>query len=206
MKIIPLRAALVTALVAALTALGAPTAVADDDATIYTPLGSQAELVTGGAVQGWTISDLKPAADAIPHPVAGTLWEATAGVVAIQGTVTPVVADLYARTRSGWTYRVLLGAATAEGINPATLTQGQTTTGKIYFDITGEGPDSVVYHADGRDVAVWVQPPPGAPTASTPPTSATPGLSNGNGVPIDERYQADEELENIEGGDTDEPS
>lgn len=28
--------------------------------------------------QQWTISDLKPSTDAIPYPVGGTLWEATA--------------------------------------------------------------------------------------------------------------------------------
>jgi len=48
---------------------------------------------------------------------------------------------------NGETYRVLFGAATPQGVNPATIAQGQQTTGKLYFDVTGAEPDSVVYNA-----------------------------------------------------------
>ena len=65
-----------------------------------------------------------------------------------------------ARARSGQTYRVLFGVATPQGVNPSTLGQGESTTGTIYFDVTGDAPDSVVYNAGGPDLAVWVQPPP----------------------------------------------
>lgn len=147
-----------TAAVVCLGLVGAPVAVADD-AVVHT-LGQSAELVNGDVVQAWTIKDLKPSSDVIPYQVVGTLWEATATDSAVRGTVQPIVSNLNARARSGQTYRVLFGVATPQGVNPAALVQGQQTTGKVYFDVTGDVPDSVVYNAGGSDLAVWVQPPP----------------------------------------------
>lgn len=166
--------------------IGAPPATAD--ATTQT-LGSQGKLVdaAGNVVQSWTVNDLKPSSDVIPHPVYGALWEATATDEAVQGGATPIVSNLNARARSGETYRVLFGAATPQGVNPATLAQGEKTSGKVYFDVTGDKPDSVVYNAGGQDLLVWVQAPPSslggtkwtpAPSrggsASTAPTSTSP--------------------------------
>lgn len=68
--------------------------------------------------------------------------EATATDQAIQGSATPILSNLNAKARSGQTYRVLFGVATPQGVNPATLAQGQKTTGKVYFDVVGDGPDS----------------------------------------------------------------
>lgn len=160
--------------------IGTPIATADDLTT--TTIGNEARLTNGNVVQGWTITDLKASTDQIPYPVAGTLWEATATDQAIEGSVTPIVSNLNARAKSGETYRVLFGVATPQGVNPATLAQGQQTTGKVYFDVVGDTPDSVVYNAGGHDLAVWVQPPPQLPTqrgggsysSSSPATSATP--------------------------------
>ena len=154
--------------------IGAPIVSADATAPTTpqitsTSLGSQAKLVDGAVVQGWTISDLKPSSDAIPHPVHGTLWEATATDEALAGSATPIVSNLNARAQDGQTYRVLFGVATPQGVNPSTLTQGQETTGKVYFDVTGSTPDSVVYNAGGQDLAVWVKPAPS--TSSTGPSS-----------------------------------
>ncbi|MDT7719817.1 MAG: hypothetical protein QOE94_828 [Mycobacterium sp.] len=162
------RSVAVAAALSAASALGPPIAGADEAAAVHT-LGGQAELVNGNVVQGWTIRDLKPSADAIPHSAAGTVWEATASDTAIQGTVIPVVSNLNARARDGETYPVLFGVATPQGVNPATLGQGQTTSGKVYFDVTGAAPDSVTYSAGGNDLIVWVQPPPA--TAATGPGS-----------------------------------
>ncbi|WP_081845467.1 MPT63 family protein [Mycolicibacterium aromaticivorans] len=164
-----------------------PVAFADEPVIHY--LGSPAQLVNGDVVQAWTVSSLKPSTDSIPYPVVGTLWEAAATDVAVNGTVQPVVSNLNARARSGQTYRVLFGVATPQGVNPAPLSQGQQTTGKVYFDITGDVPDSVVYNAGGADLAVWVQPPPsipksgssrlgapsGTPTTGGPAPAAAPG-------------------------------
>jgi hypothetical protein len=166
--------------------LGAPLAAADDLTTATTAttttVGNEAKLTDGNVIQGWTISNLKASTDVIPYPVAGTLWEATATDQAIAGSSTPIVSNLNARASDGRTYRVLFGVATPQGVNPATLGQGQKTSGKVYFDVVGESPDSVVYSTSGQDRLVWVQPPPQLPTSngggsytSSPATSATPG-------------------------------
>lgn len=143
-------------------------------------LGSQGKLVdaAGNVVQGWTISGLKVSSDVIPHPVYGTLWEATATDEAIQGGATPIISNLNARASNGQTYRVLFGAATPQGINPATLAQGEKATGKVYFDVVGAAPDSVVYNAGGEDLLVWVQ-----AAASEPSTSSyTPSTPSSTGT------------------------
>lgn len=117
-------------------------------------LGSPANI--GG--QAWTVTNLKQSSDAIPYQPHGTLWEATATDEAVQGGATPVVSDLNAISPSGQTYRVLYQVATPQGINPAGLAQGQKTTGKVYFDVTGDSPNAVVYRdANGQDLATWVQ-------------------------------------------------
>ncbi len=69
-----------------------PVAFADEPVIHY--LGSPAQLVNGDVVQAWTVSSLKPSTDSIPYPVVGTLWEAAATDVAVNGTVQPVVSNL----------------------------------------------------------------------------------------------------------------
>ncbi|AKS35987.1 MPT63 family protein [Mycolicibacterium goodii] len=133
------------------------------------PLGSQARLENGDVVQAWTITGLKPSSDPIPYAVRGTLWEATATDEAIQGSVIPIVSNLNARAADGENYRVLFQVATPQGINPATLAQGQKTTGKIYFDVTGEAPTSVVYNDGERDLLTWSQ----SAAAAAPRPAAT---------------------------------
>ena len=175
-----LAAVAAAAAVGSIAFIGTPVAAADDLTT--TTIGNEARLTNGNVVQGWTITNLKPSTDAIPYQVAGTLWEATATDQAIEGSVTPIVSNPNARAKSGETYRVLFGVATPQGVNPATLPQGERTTGKVYFDVTGDTPDSVVYNAGGQDLLVWVQPPPQLPTqrgggsysSSSPASTATP--------------------------------
>ena len=159
------------AAVAAAGAVGTPTAFAEGADT--QSLGSQAKLENGDVIQGWTVGNLRPSSDTIPYPVNGQLWEATATDQAIQGAVTPIVSNFNARAGGGQTYRALFGAATPQGVNPATIAQGEQTSGKVYFDVTGDSPDSVVYNAGGQDLLLWVQPPP-APQTSTAPRYATP--------------------------------
>lgn len=171
MKITAITAALAATVAASgAVGIGAPIAFAE---TSTQTIGSQGKLVDGDVVQAWTISNLKPSTDVIPHQVNGTLWEATATDQAIEGSATPIVSNINARAQSGQTYRALFGAATAQGVNPATLGPGQETTGKVYFDVTGDTPDSVVYNAGGQDLLVWVQPPPSVPKSGTG-TRSTP--------------------------------
>lgn len=172
----PLAAVAAIAAAGSIGFLSAPIALADPGTQ---NLGTQGKLVdaSGNISQGWTVSDLKVSTDTIPHPVYGTLWEATATDEALQGGVTPIVSNFNARAANGQTYRVLFGAATPQGVNPATLAEGQTTSGKIYFDVTGETPDSVVYNAGGVDLLVWVKAP--APSSGSS-TGSTPGYSSGS--------------------------
>lgn len=145
---------------AAATVLTAPAAGAEDAGPTITEIGQQAELVNGPVVQGWTVYELQPSSDVIAYPVAGTLWEVIAIDEAIAGSVTPIVSDFNVRADDGQTYRALFGVATAQGVNPSTLPEGAEVTGKIYFDVTGAAPDSVVYNSFGQDLIIWEQPEP----------------------------------------------
>ncbi|WP_158166301.1 MPT63 family protein [Mycolicibacterium smegmatis] len=139
------------------------------------PLGSQARLENGDVVQAWTISDLKPSSDPIPYAVQGTLWEATATDEAVSGSVIPIVSNLNARAANGENYRVLFQVATPQGVNPSTLAPGQKTTGKVYFDVTGEAPTTVVYNDGERDLLAWSQT--AASTTSPRPAATGSGTS-----------------------------
>lgn len=134
-------------------------------------IGQQADLVNGSVVQGWTVTDLKTSTDTIPYAVRGTLWEATATDEAVAGAAMPIVSNFNARAENGETYRVLWQVATPRGVNPSTLNQGQQTTGKLYFDVTGAQPDSVVYNDGDRDLLLWVQPAPSSTPSSSTPSS-----------------------------------
>lgn len=120
-------------------------------------IGTQEKLVDseGAVIQGWTVTNLHPSSDVIPYQPHGRLWEATATDRAIRGTVTPLVADFNARAANGQTYPELGNVATAQGVNPGNIPQGQQTTGKLYFDVVGENPNGVVYNSGGRDLLVW---------------------------------------------------
>lgn len=76
---------------------------------------------------GWTIEEFEPADDALPgyQPV-GQLWEADATVKAIKGSVTPIISNFNLRAANGQTYRVIFTVPAAEGVNPSTLTEGQS--------------------------------------------------------------------------------
>ncbi|UVO10709.1 MPT63 family protein [Mycobacterium sp. SVM_VP21] len=166
-----------TALAAgALAAAGALTtgiAGADPDpapapAPATQPIGTQGTVPEGPGVHGWTVSDLRPSSDAIPYQPRGALWEATATDEAIQGAVFPIVANLSARSASGQNYQALFTVPTAQGIAPAALTQGQKASGKVYFDVTGDAPNSMVYQTGGNDLIRWVAPAPQAPQPQAP--------------------------------------
>ncbi|QZA09335.1 MPT63 family protein [Mycolicibacter heraklionensis] len=183
-----------TALAAgALAAAGALTtgiAGADPDpapapAPATQPIGTQGTVPEGPGVHGWTISDLRPSSDAIPYQPRGTLWEATATDEAIQGAVFPIVANLSARSASGQNYQALFTVPTAQGIAPAALTQGQKASGKVYFDVTGDAPNSMVYQTGGNDLIRWVAPAPQAPPQPQAPAggSQVPATGGSNRAP-----------------------
>jgi hypothetical protein len=110
----------------------------------------------GAVVTGWTVRDLEPSRDTVPgYPLAGKLWQATATVQAVRGTVTPVIPDLNARSNNGQNYQVLWQAFTPNGISGATIAQGTKSSGKIYFDVTGQTPARVVYNNGVQDLLIW---------------------------------------------------
>lgn len=121
-------------------------------------LGSEISMVdsVGQVDLSWKVSDLKPSSAKVPgYPVAGQLWEATATVRAIRGTVTPQIPNFNAVAPNEAAYRVLWQASTPQGISGATLAQGQQSTGKIYFDVTGPAPTTVTLNNGMEDLMVW---------------------------------------------------
>ena len=121
-------------------------------------LGSEISMVdTVGQVSlSWKVSNLEPSADTIPGlPISGKLWEATATVRAVRGAVTPQIPNFNAVAPNQAAYRVLWQANTRQGISGATLAEGQQSTGKIYFDVTGPSPNTVTLNNGIEDLMVW---------------------------------------------------
>ena len=92
--------------------------------------------VTGFPTITYTVEGLNPSSDAVPHN--GQLYEAVVNVEA-RGAM-PMVTMFNARAESGANYRVIGG-----GI-----------PGKLYFDVVGDVPNSVVYNDGGQDLLAWV--------------------------------------------------
>lgn len=118
--------------------------------------GEHETLIEGAMVTGYTVTGLGPSTDAIPYPVAGELYEATVTVDAIAGWVTPWVPLFNARAENGQSYRVLANVWTPDGLSGAVVPPGGSSTGKIYFDVVGDPPNSVVYNNGDHDLLAWV--------------------------------------------------
>ncbi|WP_142389935.1 DUF1942 domain-containing protein, partial [Mycobacterium sp. shizuoka-1] len=71
------------------------------------------------------------------------------------GRIVGAKSNFNARAAGGANYPVLWQAATPQGISGATLQQGDTSWGKLYFDVTGPAPTSVVYNNGVEDLLVW---------------------------------------------------
>ncbi|AMT73504.1 hypothetical protein ABG82_02805 [Mycobacteroides immunogenum] len=110
----------------------------------------------GGGTQGWTVSGLKKSAAVLPgYTPAGQLWEAAATVRADRGTITPLIPNLAAHAIGGH-YPVLWQVGTDQGLPAATLDEGQSSSGTVYFDVTGPDPMAVVYTAGaGAPAMMW---------------------------------------------------
>ena len=102
---------------------------------------------------GYTVRDLSPSSDPVPHN--GQLYEATVTVDAFGSWATPMVPMFNARAENSAMYRVLADAGVGGAVPP-----GGSTTGKLYFDVVGDVPNSVVYNDGVRDVLAWVSGPP----------------------------------------------
>lgn len=117
--------------------------------------GSQQQIVDGGGLQEWTVSGLTRSAGPAPgYPLAGQLWEARASVTAISGAATPIIPRFNALNSGGGTYPVLWQLASPQGISGATIAEGQSAKGTLYFDVTGADPVAVTYTGGGTPL-MW---------------------------------------------------
>jgi hypothetical protein len=122
------------------------------------PFGQPESLndVTGAPMITYTVHGLNPSSDAVFHN--GQLYEAN---VTSEGGVA-VAPNFNARAESGANYRVIGG-----GI-----------PGKLYFDVVGEIPNSVVYNDGGQDLLAWISTSPiasGAPDVAGETTDIVGG-------------------------------
>lgn len=125
---------------------------------------------TGAPMIGYTVMNFSPSSDPVPHY--GDLYEATLTVQSFGGWVNPMIERFVARAESGDGDPVLLYAP--GGISGAQVPPGASTTGKLYFDVIGDLPNSVVWNDGTRDILGWV---PGAI-----PLDGTPVIGTGSGT------------------------
>ena len=164
--------------------MGAATVVPASAANNIKPFGTQETLNdygTGAPMIGYTVTGLSPSSDPVPHN--GQLYAATVKVEGLGGWATPLVPLFNARAESGANYRVIGG-----GVDPAP--PGGSTTGRLYFDVVGDTPNSVVYNDGVQDLLVWVPGPleggtntsgSGAPDVAGESTEIIGGAPTGGG-------------------------
>lgn len=109
----------------------------------------------GAVVQEWTVTKLQkstaPLSGYVPR---GEVWEASVTVRAVNGTVTPIVPNLSAVTVGGQRSPVLWQIASPQGLPATTLAQGQSSDGKVFFDVVGE-PMAVLYDDGTGTPLMW---------------------------------------------------
>jgi Domain of unknown function (DUF1942) len=133
--------------------IAASTASPASAANNIKPYGVQETLndcCTGAPMIGYTVYGLTPSSAPVPHN--GTLYAATVKVEGLGGWATPLIPLFNARAQSGANYRVISNAPDG----PPAAPPGGSTTGKLYFDVVGDTPNSVVYNDGAQDLLVWV--------------------------------------------------
>jgi len=154
-----LSAMVATAAAMVITTAGVSSATAAAaDYPVVGKLGSELTMTdsVGQVELAWTVSDLKASTDETPGYVPqGKLWEATATVRAIQGSVTPAISQFNAVAPNQAAYRVLWFVASPTNISGATLPEGGRSTGKIHFDVTGPSPNTVTMNNGMEDLFIW---------------------------------------------------
>lgn len=108
--------------------------------------------IPGVPVIGYTVTNFGPSSAPVPHN--GQLYEATLNVVSFGDSVNPKIEGFMVRAESGDGDPVLRNAP--GGINAGQLPPGGSTTGKLYFDVIGDTPNSVVWNDGTRDILAWV--------------------------------------------------
>ena len=142
--------------------------------------GSSESLVDGPLVTAYTVSNLEPSNVAIPgYTPKGTLYQADITATSDGGTVTPMVRDFSARGPNGQTYKLIDKVEVPNGLNPAPIPQGSSSTGTLYFDVTGAPPNGVVYNDGLQDILIWTSNVQGASAPGTPAGPASPSPAPG---------------------------
>lgn len=152
------RAATTLAAVAVTVGIGAATVAPAWATDNIKPFGDQARVIdnNGNSLIGYTVTDLGPSSDPVGHD--GQLYSATLTVRTFGVPADPMIGNFNARAESGEGYRALVDAPGAMGNQQ--VPAGTTSTGKLYFDVTGDVPNSVVLSDFLRDIIAWV---PGEP-------------------------------------------
>lgn len=114
------------------------------------------DVASGGPLIGYTATGLQPSTDTIPYPVAGRLYEATLTVNAFGNWANPVLPRFYARAENGDGYQAITNVFIPTAIQGNAVPPNGTSSGKLYFDVVGVDPNSVVYNDGIRDVLAWV--------------------------------------------------
>jgi hypothetical protein len=155
-KITKLMVAALATLATAMAGITAPTASATYP--VVGKLGSELTMTdsVGQVVLAWMVSNLQPSNDVTPgYTPTGKLWEATATVRSIRGTVTPAISQFNAVAPNAAAYRVLWYVASPTNISGATIPDGAQATGKIHFDVTGPAPTTVTMNNGMEDLLIW---------------------------------------------------
>lgn len=97
---------------------------------------------------GYKVGKLAPSSDPVPHN--GRLYAATLTIDGFGGAYPPFIERFGARAESGDFYPSIWGAS---------------NVGKLYFDVVGDTPNSVVWNDGTRDILAWV---PGQATGAEP--------------------------------------
>lgn len=137
MKFTDLSAIAAAAAVAAGIAV-APPASATDNIKIF---GEQERLIgpNGFPYMGYTVYQLSPSSDPVPHN--GNLYAAKLVVDGYGGDANPMIERFGARAERGAFYPAI---------------QGSSTLDRLYFDIVGDAPNSVVWNDGVRDILAWI--------------------------------------------------
>lgn len=139
MKITTIAAAVAaTAVAFGMGAVNAAPASAADNIKIF---GEQERLNNpdGTPYIGYTVNNFGPSSDPVPHN--GKLYSATLFVDGFGGNAPAMIERFGARSESGVFYPSIWGASNMS---------------KLYFDVVGEIPNSVVWNDGIRDILAWV--------------------------------------------------
>jgi hypothetical protein len=136
-----------------LGAVNAAPASATDSIRVF---GEQEQLngPNGLPYIGYTAGKLRPSSDPVPHN--GKLYAAKLTIDGFGGNYPPFIERFGARAESGDFYPSIWGASNG---------------GKLYFDVVGDIPNSVVWNDGIRDILAWV---PGEPGSTAAPVVVPP--------------------------------